>query len=90
MNSNIERSNLSFPSKMISECEIRNSKIRTGNAKFGIRNSEFGIRIWFFSFPAIVGLVLLSNFQAIGQQQPDANVQPRAPKAEFVAPRLIM
>ena len=72
MSLNIERSNLLYRPK--------------GNAKFGIRNSVFGIRIWFFSFPAIVGLVLLSNFQAIGQQQPDANVQPRAPKAEFVAP----
>jgi biopolymer transport protein ExbB len=72
MSLNIERSNLSSPSRTISECEIRNAK--------------FGFGIWDFSFPAIVGLVLLSSFQALGQQQVDANVQPRAPKAEFVAP----
>jgi len=68
----IDRSNLPYRPKGIS--------------KFEIRNSEFGFGIWDFSFPAIVGLVLLSSFQAVGQQQADANVQPRAPKAEFVAP----
>ncbi|NBY67136.1 MAG: hypothetical protein EBQ51_08730, partial [Verrucomicrobia bacterium] len=55
-------------------------------SEIGIPNSEFGFGIWDFSFPAIVGLVLLSNFQVLGQQQVDANIQPRAPKAEFVAP----
>ena len=72
MSTTIDRSNLRYRPK--------------GNSKFGIRNSEFGFGIWDFSFPAIVGLVLLSSFQAIGQQKADANVQPRAPKAEFVAP----
>ena len=100
MSLNIERSNLSSRPKGNSNFGIRNAECENQvrecglrNAKFGIRtskirtaNAEFGFGIWDFSFPAIVGLVLLSNFQAIGQQQPDANVQPRAPKAEFVAP----
>ena len=63
------------------------------NAKFGIRNAEikggnskFGFGIWNFSLPTIVGLVLLSSFSAIGQQPTDAKVEPRVPRAEFVAP----
>jgi biopolymer transport protein ExbB len=72
MITNFQRSSLHYQPRTI-------SKIKPGN-------SEFGFGIWDFSFPAIVGLVLLSSFQAIGQQQADANVQPRAPKAEFVAP----
>jgi len=72
MSLNIERSNLSSPSKTISECEIRNAKIKMGNSEF--------------AFLAFLGITLLSNFQALGQQQVDANVQPRPPKAEFVAP----
>jgi len=47
--------------------------------------SKFGIRNLKFAFLAFVGVTIASNFQAIGQQQADANVQPRAPKAEFVA-----
>ena len=72
MSLNIERSNLSSRPK-------GNSKIRTGNAEFEIRN-------WDFSVPTIVGLVLLSSFSAIGQQPTDAKVEPRVPRAEFVAP----
>ena len=61
------------------ECEIRNAEIKGGNSKFG-----FGI--WDFSFLSVVGLVLLSSFSAIGQQPTDAKVEPRVPRAEFVAP----
>ncbi|NBT24911.1 hypothetical protein EBT11_09805, partial [bacterium] len=93
MSTTIDRSNLRYRPKGNSKFGIRNSKIEMRKAKigmrkseFGMRNSEFGFRIWGFSFPSIVGLVLLSNFQALGQQQVDANIQPRAPKAEFVAP----
>ncbi len=72
MSLNIERSNLSSRPK--------------GNSNFGIRNAECEIRIWDFSFLSVVGLVLLSSFSAIGQQPTDAKVEPRVPRAEFVAP----
>ena len=72
---------------------MRNSEIKVGNSKFEIRNAEikggnskFGFGIWNFSLPTIVGLVLLSGFSAIGQQPTDAKVEPRVPRAEFVAP----
>jgi biopolymer transport protein ExbB len=48
--------------------------------------SKFGIRNLKFAFLAFLVVTLLSNFQALAQQQVDANIQPRAPKAEFVAP----
>ena len=70
----------------VRECGMRNAKFGIRNAEIKGGNSKFGFGIWDFSLPTIVGLVLLSSFSAIGQQPTDAKVEPRVPRAEFVAP----
>jgi biopolymer transport protein ExbB len=48
--------------------------------------SNFGIRISKWILSSLLSAVLISTFSAFAEQSPDANVQLRAPKAEFVAP----
>ena len=86
MSLNIERSNLSSRPKGNSKFEIRNAECENQVRECGMRNAKFGFGIWDFSFLSVVGLVLLSSFSAIGQQPTDAKVEPRVPRAEFVAP----
>jgi len=48
--------------------------------------SNFGIRISKRILSSLLSALLISTFSAFAEQSPDANVQLRAPKAEFVAP----
>jgi len=48
--------------------------------------SNFGIRIMKWILSNLLPAVLIATFSAFAEQLPDVNVQPRAPKAEFVAP----
>ena len=48
--------------------------------------SNFGIRISKWILSSLLSALLISTFSAFAEQSPDANVQLRAPKAEFVAP----